>query len=224
MRRTARWRPRPRARLQPPKWKESPARPGLAFPILRPLRSSVARSAVRRSGASRGPCLVDANGPSVRRCALGVNEARRRAREFAGRTSPSQHNHFGVAAYHLAPSAAVPFPSRSAFPRAMRLWRAALALRYQTVAAAFPRPRPPTSHDRLVALYRGGGKIMAAARDGKPIPRRAIDRRHPPRTRARRWGSILPPRREGRQLALTVELSSAPCRAGVSVRVRQLLC
>ena len=164
---------------------------------------------------SRAACLVDARGGlAFEACALAVREAIRRAREFGvSFASVANSNHFGVAAYHLEPVAEAGLVGL-AFgnsPAAMPAWGGRRALfGTNPVAAVFPRRAgPPLVIDvSLSAVARG--KIMVAARDGKPIPEGwAVDGEGRPTTDAKAAleGSMLPAGgAKGAMLALTVEL------------------
>jgi (2R)-3-sulfolactate dehydrogenase (NADP+) len=164
---------------------------------------------------SKAACLVDAKqGLAFEACALAVREAVRRAREFGvSYVAVTNSNHFGVAAYHLESVAEAGLVGL-AFgnsPAAMPAWGGKRALfGTNPVAAAFPRrAEPPLVIDlSLAAVARG--KIVVAARDGKPIPEGwAIDKDGKPTTDAHAAldGSMLPAGGvKGAMLALTVEL------------------
>ena len=164
---------------------------------------------------SRAACLVDARGGlAFEACGLAVRETVRRAREFGvSFASVANSNHFGVAAYHLEPVAEAGLVGL-AFgnsPAAMPAWGGRRALfGTNPVAAVFPRRAgPPLVIDvSLSAVARG--KIMVAARDGKPIPEGwAVDKEGRPTTDAKAAleGSMLPAGgAKGAMLALTVEL------------------
>jgi (2R)-3-sulfolactate dehydrogenase (NADP+) len=164
---------------------------------------------------SRAACLVDARGGlAFEACGLAVREAIRRAREFGvSFVSVANSNHFGVAAYHLEPVAEAGLVGL-AFgnsPAAMPAWGGRRALfGTNPVAAVFPRRSgPPLVIDvSLSAVARG--KIMVAAREGKPIPEGwAVDKEGRPTTvaKAALEGSMLPAGgAKGAMLALTVEL------------------
>jgi (2R)-3-sulfolactate dehydrogenase (NADP+) len=164
---------------------------------------------------SKAACLVDARqGLAFEACALAVREAIGRAREFGvAFAAVTNSNHFGAAGYHLEPIAAAGLVGL-AFgnsPAAMPAWGGRRALfGTNPVAAAFPRrDSAPLMIDlSLSAVARG--KIMVAARDGRPIPEGwAIDRQGNPTTDARAAleGSMLPfGGVKGAMLALTVEL------------------
>jgi (2R)-3-sulfolactate dehydrogenase (NADP+) len=164
---------------------------------------------------SKGACLVDAKqGLAFEACGLATREAIRRAREFGvSFVSVANSNHFGVAAYHLEPIAEAGLVGL-AFgnsPAAMPAWGGKRALfGTNPVAAVFPRrSAPPLVIDlSLSAVARG--KIMVAARDGKPIPEGwAVDKDGLSTTDAQAAldGSMLPAGGvKGAMLALMVEL------------------
>jgi (2R)-3-sulfolactate dehydrogenase (NADP+) len=164
---------------------------------------------------SKGACLVDARqGLAFEACALAVREAIARAREYGvAFVAVTNSNHFGVAAYHLEAVAAAGLVGL-AFgnsPAAMPAWGGKRALfGTNPIAAIFPRRAgAPLSIDlSLSAVARG--KIMVAARDGKPIPEGwALDAAGMPTTDAKAAleGSMLPTGGvKGAMLALTVEL------------------
>ena len=164
---------------------------------------------------SKAGCLVDAGqGLAFEACALAAREAIRRAREYGvSFVSVANSNHFGVAAFHLEPIAEAGLVGL-AFgnsPAAMPAWGGKRALfGTNPVAAVFPRrSAPPLVIDMsLSAVARG--KIMVAARDGKPIPEGwAIDKngRSTTDAHAALEGSMLPAGGvKGAMLALMVEL------------------
>ena len=164
---------------------------------------------------AKAACLVDANGGlAFEACALGVAQAVARARACgAAYVAVTNSNHFGVAAYHLEPIAEAKLVGL-AFgnsPAAMPAWGGKRALfGTNPVAATFPRrDAAPLMIDlSLSAVARG--RIMMAAREGKPIPEGwAIDREGHPTTDARAAleGSMLPAGGvKGAMLALTIEL------------------
>src|SRR6185436_1257362 len=164
---------------------------------------------------SKAACVVDAKqGLAFEACALASREAVRRAREFGvSFVSVANSNHFGVAAYHLEPlvAAGLVGVAMGNSPAAMPAWGGKRALfGTNPIAAGFPRrSAPPLMIDlSLSAVARG--KIMLAARDGKPIPEGwAIDKDGRPTTDAKAAleGSMLPAGGvKGAMLALTVEL------------------
>jgi (2R)-3-sulfolactate dehydrogenase (NADP+) len=164
---------------------------------------------------SKGACLVDAKGGlAFHACEVAGGEAVRRAKEFGvAFVAVTNSNHFGVAAYHLEPLAqaglvALAFGNS---PAAMPAWGGKRALLgTNPVAAMFPRrgARALAIDLSLSAVARG--KIMVAAREGKPIPEGwAIDAEGRPTTDAKAAlaGSMLPAGGvKGAMLALTVEL------------------
>jgi (2R)-3-sulfolactate dehydrogenase (NADP+) len=165
--------------------------------------------------AKGGALLVDAgDGLAFPACALAVAEAVARAKvhgvAFAGVTNS---HHFGVASYHLEPVAAAAMVG-IAFgnsPSAMPAWGGKRALfGTNPIAAVFPRRgHPPIVVDlSLSAVARG--KLMVAARAGKPIPLGwALDKAGNPTTdpQAGLDGMMLPAGGvKGAMLALVVEL------------------
>jgi (2R)-3-sulfolactate dehydrogenase (NADP+) len=164
---------------------------------------------------SKAAVLVDAReGLAFDACALAVEEAAKRARQFGvAYVAVTNSNHFGVAAYHLEALAAAGFVGL-AFgnsPAAMPAWGGKRALfGTNPIAAVFPRRNdaPLVIDLSLSAVARG--KIMVAARDGKPIPEGwAIDKNGKPTTDAKAAleGSMLPTGGvKGSMLALVVEL------------------
>ena len=164
---------------------------------------------------SKAAALIDARqGLAFEACRLAATEAIWRAREYGvSYVAVTNSNHFGVAAYHLEAIAATGLVglAMSNSPAAMPAWGGKRALfGTNPVAAAFPRrAAPPLLIDlSLSAVARG--KIMVAARDGKPIPEGwAVDREGRPTTDAKAAleGSMLPAGGvKGSMLALTVEL------------------
>ena len=164
---------------------------------------------------SKAAALVDARqGLAFEACALAVREAVARAKEFGvAYVAVTNSNHFGVAAYHLEAmtQAGLVGLGFGNSPAAMPAWGGTRALLgTNPIAAAFPRrgAEPLVIDLSLSAVARG--KIMVAARDGKPIPEGwAIDKDGKPTTDARAAldGSMLPAGGvKGAMLALTVEL------------------
>ena len=169
----------------------------------------------RVSSNSRAACLVDAGqGLAYQACALAVREAIERAKQYGvSFVAITNSNHFGVAAYHVEAIAAVGLVgfAFSNSPAAMPAWGGKRPLfGTNPIAATFPRKsRPPLVIDlSLSAAARG--RIMVAAREGKPIPEGwALDREGNPTTDAKAAleGSMLPAGGvKGAMLALTVEL------------------
>jgi len=169
----------------------------------------------RVARAKGGAVLVDAaDGLAFPACALAVAEAVARAREhgvaFAGVTNS---HHFGVAADHIAPVAAAGMVGL-AFgnsPSAMPAWGGKRAIfGTNPIAAAFPRRAAPPLVIDLSLSEVARGKLMVAAREGKPIPPGwALDRDGKPTTdpKAGLEGMMLPAGGvKGAMLALVVEL------------------
>src|SRR5690606_651059 len=160
-------------------------------------------------------CLVDAgDGLAFPACALAVREAIDRARAcgaaFAGVT---RSHHFGVAAWHLAPVAGAGLVGL-AFgnsPAAMPAWGGRRPIfGTNPVAAVFPRREAAPLVIDLSLSEVARGKLMVAAREGRPIPLGwAVDRDGKPTTDAKAAldGMMLPAGGvKGAMLALVVEL------------------
>jgi (2R)-3-sulfolactate dehydrogenase (NADP+) len=173
--------------------------------------AAVARVVNERGGA----VLVDAGcGLAFPACALAVDEAIRRARThgvaFAAVTNS---HHFGVAAWHLKPVASAGMVglamgnSPSAMPAAGGRHP---VFGTNPIAAVFPRRAAPPLVVDLSLSEVARGKLMVAAREGKPIPEGwALDREGRPTTdpKAGLAGSMLPMGgAKGAMLALAVEL------------------
>jgi (2R)-3-sulfolactate dehydrogenase (NADP+) len=164
---------------------------------------------------SKAACVVDAKGGlAFEACALAAGEALARARKFGvAFVSVTNSNHFGVAAYHVEPlaKAGLVGVAMGNSPAAMPAWGGRRPLfGTNPVAAGFPRRdgAPVVIDVSLSAVARG--KIMVAAREGKPIPEGwAVDEEGRPTTDAKAAlkGSMLPAGGvKGAMLALTVEL------------------
>ena len=162
-----------------------------------------------------GAVLIDARcGLAFPACARAVDEAIRRAREFgvsfAGVTNS---NHFGVAAWHLAPVANARMVGL-AFgnsPAALPMAGGKRALfGTNPIAAVFPRNAAPPLTIDLSLSEVARGKVMLAAKEGRPIPLGwALDARGQPTTDAKAalQGSMLAMGgAKGAMLALVVEL------------------
>lgn len=162
-----------------------------------------------------GAVLVDARcGLAFPACALAVAEAIRRAREhgvsFAGVTNS---HHFGVAAWHLRPVAGAGLVglafgnSPAAMPPAGGT-RALLGT--NPIAAVFPRRSAPPLTIDLSLSEAARGKVMVAAKEGRPIPQGwALDERGRPTTDAAaalRGSMLAVGGAKGAMLALVVEL------------------
>src|SRR5689334_1615822 len=162
-----------------------------------------------------GAALVDAGGGlAFPACALAVAEAIRRAREFGvSFVGVTNSHHFGVAAYHLAPVAAAAMVGLALgnSPAAMAVAGGKHpVLGTNPIAAVFPRRNgtPLTIDLSLSQVARG--KVMIAAKEGRPIPEGwALDADGRPTTDAKAAlaGSMLPAGGvKGAMLALIVEL------------------
>lgn len=165
--------------------------------------------------AKGGAVLVDAaDGLAFPACALAVTEAIARAREhgvaFAG---VANSHHFGAAAHHIEPIAAAGMVGL-AFgnsPAAMPSWGGRHAIfGTNPIAAVFPRRSAPPLVVDLSLSEVARGKLMVAAREGKPIPSGwALDKHGSPTTdpKAGLEGMMLPAGGvKGAMLALMVEL------------------
>jgi (2R)-3-sulfolactate dehydrogenase (NADP+) len=165
--------------------------------------------------AKGGAALIDARcGLAFPACALAVEEAIRRAREFgvafAGVTNS---HHFGVAAHHLTPVGAAGLVGL-AFgnsPAAMAVAGGKRPLLgTNPVAAVFPRLAGAPLVIDLSLSEVARGKLMVAAKEGKSIPPGwALDSEGKPTTdpKAGLTGSMLPVGgTKGAMLALMVEL------------------
>jgi (2R)-3-sulfolactate dehydrogenase (NADP+) len=162
-----------------------------------------------------GAVLVDARcGLAFPACALAVGEGIRRARQygvaFAGVTNS---HHFGVAAWHLRPVAAagmvgLAFGNSPAAMPAAGGRRALFGT--NPIAAVFPRrDRPPLTIDLSLSEV-ARGKVMVAAKEGRPIPLGwALDEHGQPTTDANaalRGSMLAMGGTKGAMLALVVEL------------------
>jgi (2R)-3-sulfolactate dehydrogenase (NADP+) len=164
---------------------------------------------------ARAACLVDARqGLAFEACALAASEAIARAKRYGvAFVAVTNSNHFGVAAYHVEPIAQAGLVGL-AFgnsPAAMPAWGGKRALfGTNPIAATFPRRDAPPLVIDLSLSEVARGKIMVAAREGKPIPEGwALDKNGKPTTDAKAAleGSMLPAGGvKGAMLALTVEL------------------
>jgi (2R)-3-sulfolactate dehydrogenase (NADP+) len=173
-------------------------------------------AAVAKVARSKGGAvLVDAaDGLAFPACALAVQEAIARAREhgvaFVGVTNS---HHLGAASYHLEPVAAAGMVGL-AFgnsPAAMPAWGGKHAvLGTNPIAAVFPRRGAPPIVVDLSLSEVARGKLVIAAREGKPIPAGwALDKDGNPTTdpQAGLDGMMLPAGgAKGAMLALVVEL------------------
>jgi (2R)-3-sulfolactate dehydrogenase (NADP+) len=173
-------------------------------------------SAVPRVVAARGgAALIDAaSGLAYPACALAAEESVRRAREsgvaFVG---VANSHHSGASAIHLAPVAAAELVGimLTNSPAAMPAWGGRTPLfGTNPVAAVFPREGKDALVVDLSLSEVARGKIMVAAKQGRPIPSGwALDRDGRPTTdpAAALEGSMLPAGGvKGAMLALVVEL------------------
>lgn len=166
----------------------------------------------REKGAT---CLVDAqSGMAYEACAMAVSEAIARAREYgvacAGVTNS---NHFGAAAVHLDAigKAGLVGMAFSNSPSAMPAWGGKRPIfGTNPIAAIFPRRDADPLLIDLALSEVARGKIMVAAKEGKPIPEGwAVDKDGKPTTDAKAAleGGMLPAGGvKGAMLALMVEL------------------
>jgi (2R)-3-sulfolactate dehydrogenase (NADP+) len=171
-----------------------------------------AASVIRSRG---GAALVDAaGGLAFPACALAVAEAIRRAREFGvSFVGVANSHHFGVAAYHLVPvgAAAMVGLALGNSPAAMAVagGRRPL-LGTNPIAAIFPRKNGAALTIDLSLSQVARGKVMIAAKEGRPIPTGwALDADGQPTTDAKAAlaGSMVAMGGDkGATLALVVEL------------------
>lgn len=162
-----------------------------------------------------GSCLIDAHsGMAYEACAMAINTVIARAGEFGiGCVGVTNSNHFGAAAVHLEPlgQAGLVGLAFSNSPAAMPAWGGKTPLfGTNPIAAVFPRrDKAPLVID-LALSEAARGKIMLAAKEGKPIPLGwALNKAGQQTTDARAAleGSMLPVGGvKGAMLALTVEL------------------
>jgi len=159
--------------------------------------------------------LVDAqNGLAFPACALAVHETIRRAREFGvGFAGVTRSHHFGVAAHHLQPvgDAGLVGLALGNSPAAMPTAGGRHPVfGTNPIAATFPRKgEPPLTIDLSLSEV-ARGKVMIAAKEGRPIPLGwALDGDGNPTTDAKAalTGSMLAVGgTKGAMLALVVEL------------------
>jgi (2R)-3-sulfolactate dehydrogenase (NADP+) len=165
-----------------------------------------------------GSMLVDAaDGLAYPACAFAVKQAIERAREFgvawAGVTNS---HHCGAVSYHLRPAGAAGLVALafSNSPAAMPAWQGRRAIfGTNPIAAVFPRrSEPPIVMDLSLSVV-ARGKLLVAAREGKPIPPDwAVDKEGRPTTDPKEGldGMMLPVGGvKGTMLALMVELLCA---------------
>ena len=170
---------------------------------------------VRGNGAA---FLVDAaDGLAFAACSLAIGTAIERARQFGTAVaSVTRSHHFGAAAHHLEAvgEAGMVGLAFSNAPAAMPAWGGTRALfGTNPIAAVFPRARGRALMIDLSLSHVARGKIMIAARDGKPIPEGwATTANGEPTTDAQAAlnGMMLPfGGAKGAMLALMVELLAA---------------
>jgi (2R)-3-sulfolactate dehydrogenase (NADP+) len=162
-----------------------------------------------------GALLVDArSGLAFPACALAVQEAVRRAKEFGvSFAGVTRSHHFGVAAHHLQPVSQAGFVGL-AFGNSPAAMPAAggkhPVFGTNPIAATFPRANGEPLVIDLSLSEVARGKVMIAAKEGKPIPFGwALDRDGNPTTdpKAALTGSMLAlGGTKGSMLALIVEL------------------
>lgn len=165
--------------------------------------------------ARSATCLVDADeGLAFPACELAVARAIERAREcgvaFSGVT---RSHHFGAASLHLEAVATANLVGIACgnSPAAMPAWGGRRALfGTNPIAAIFPRREGAPITIDLALSEVARGKLMVAARDGKPIPAGwALDKKGQPTTdpKAGLEGMMCPAGGvKGAMLALIVEL------------------
>lgn len=173
-------------------------------------------NAVPRVVASRGgTALIDAgSGLAFPACALAAEEVIRRAREFGvAFVGVTNSHHSGASAIHLAPIARANLVGLmlTNSPAAMPAWGGKTPLfGTNPIAAVFPRKDSDPLVIDLSLSEVARGKIMVAAKQGRPIPTGwALDREGRPTTdpAAALEGSMLPAGGvKGAMLALVVEL------------------
>lgn len=162
-----------------------------------------------------GACLIDAqSGMAYEACALAIQTATARAREFGiSCVGITNSNHFGAAAVHLEAlgRANLVGLAFSNSPAAMPAWGGKTPLfGTNPIAAIFPRRDAEPLVIDLALSEAARGKIMLAAKEGKPIPFGwAVDKDGKPTSDAKAAlaGSMLPAGGvKGAMIALIVEL------------------
>lgn len=162
-----------------------------------------------------GVCLVDAqSGMAYEACAMAVQAVIERAREFGiGAAGVTNSNHFGAASVHLEPlgRAGLAGLAFGNSPAAMPAWGGKTPIfGTNPIAAIFPRRAAEPLVIDLALSEAARGKIMLAAKEGKPIPAGwALDKDGRPTTDAQAAlaGSMLPAGGvKGAMLAMMVEL------------------
>jgi len=143
---------------------------------------------IRRKG---GACLIDAGGGlAYEAAAIAVKEAIKRARHYGVAFSGvTNSHHFGAAADHLAPVAEAGLVGLAFTnsPSAINAWGGKKPFfGTNPVAAIFPRRNAAPIVVDLSLTEVTRGKIMLAAKEGKPIPLGwAVDKDGNPTTDAR---------------------------------------
>jgi (2R)-3-sulfolactate dehydrogenase (NADP+) len=170
---------------------------------------------VRDKGAA---FLVDAaDGLAFGACELAISTAIERARHFGtAAASVTRSHHFGAGAYHLEAVGAAGLVGLafSNAPGSMPVWGGSRPLLgTNPIAAVFPRANASPLMIDLSLSHVARGKIMVAARDGKPIPEgwaTDADGQSTTDARAALAGMMLPSGgAKGAMLALMVELLAA---------------
>jgi (2R)-3-sulfolactate dehydrogenase (NADP+) len=169
-----------------------------------------------RIGRAKGAAaLIDAGcGLAFPACALAVDEAIQRAREFGvSFTGVTNSHHFGAAAYHLEPVGTVGLVGLAMgnSPAAMAAAGGRRPLfGTNPIAAIFPRRDSPPIVIDLSLSEVARGKLMVAAKEGRAIPLGwALDADGKPTTdpKAGLEGSMLPMGgTKGAMLAFVVEV------------------
>jgi (2R)-3-sulfolactate dehydrogenase (NADP+) len=162
-----------------------------------------------------GACLVDAGGGlAFLACEMAIGEAARRARSHGiAIAAVTRSHHNGAAVYHLEPLAAQGLVGMAFTnsPGAINAWGGRRPVfGTNPIAAAFPRRNAPPVLIDLSLTEVTRGKIMLAAKEGRPIPEGwAVDREGRPTTDAKAalTGSLFAiGGAKGAMLAMMVEL------------------
>lgn len=186
---------------------------GAAVPVLR--TPSLPQGQSGQGAQKRAALLVDAQcGFAFPACAMAIEHAMARARELGVCVAAvTNSHHFGAAASHLEPVAAAGMIGIALgnSPAAMPAWGGRKPLfGTNPIAAVFPRRGAAPVVIDLSLSEVARGKIMVAAKAGKPIPLGwALDEAGEPTTDAAAAlrGSMLPAGGvKGAMLALLVEL------------------
>jgi (2R)-3-sulfolactate dehydrogenase (NADP+) len=177
--------------------------------------ASALPSIVRDKGAA---FLVDAaDGLAFGACELAISTGIERARTFGtAAASVTRSHHFGAGAYHLEAVGAAGLVGLafSNAPGSMPVWGGTRPLLgTNPIAAVFPRANAAPLMIDLSLSQVARGKIMVAARDGRPIPEgwaTTADGQPTTNARAALDGMMLPfGGAKGAVLALMVELLAA---------------